>query len=317
MRHGIKICAKIAAARTFVCLEGGASPVLPWPSAFAIRLYFLLSGQTLYREENPSEAAISNRLEWFTLYAMALQNLAIEVTLQILCLVSPNDIAGLQLSSKRLYQIIQYHEDFICKAIAKAHHLMYKCCTSPNAQVDHGFQPLQLLCEQWRRHILIERIVAEIDERDGCIRRSLWHLWDYHEALVSDIQEQTPNNHRAFVRASSADNLVSLISVVRKCSNLLRKVSKPPAGEVQPLASDAIVKSSKSYEWYPDALAEIIITKGVGFTVEAALEKKPQAVEEFLNWTRPHRKSAFLRLCEEQRLKSKIAVLQANALISE
>ncbi|MCJ1438589.1 hypothetical protein MMC27_007979 [Xylographa pallens] len=248
---------------------------------------------------------------------MALQNLSIEVTLQILCLVSPNDIAGIRLSSKRLYQVIQYHEDFICRAIAKAHHLTYKRHTSSNPQIDHGFQPLQLLCEQWRRHILIERIVAEIDEEDSCIRRSLWNLWDYHEALASDIQEQTPNNHRAFVQASSANDLVSLISVIRKCSNLLHKVSKPSAGEVQQLASDATVRGLKSYEWCPDALAEIVITKGVGFTVQAALEKEPQAVEVFLNWTRPHHKSAFLRLWEEQRLKSKIAALQANALTSE
>ena len=158
--------------------------------------------------------------------------------------------------------------------------------------------------------------MAEIDQRDGCTRRSLWNLWDYHEALLSDIQEQTPNNHRAFVQAMGAEDLVSLISAVRKCSNLLHRVSQPDSGEVQQLASDATAKGLKSYEWCPDALAEMVITKGVGFIVGAALEKEPQAVQGFLNWTRPRRKSAFLRLCEEQRFKSKIAALQANALIS-
>ncbi|MCJ1320565.1 hypothetical protein MMC15_005905 [Xylographa vitiligo] len=248
---------------------------------------------------------------------MALHNLSVEVTLQIMCNVTPNDIAGLQLSSRRLYQVIQCHEGFICKAIAKAHHLGHQCRTSPSPLIDHGVQPLQLLCERWRRHLLIERIVAEIDPSDSCIRRSLWDLWDYHEALVSDIREQTPNNHRAFVQAVSADDLVSLVSAVRKCSCLLHKVSKPYLGENRQRASDATVKGLKSYEWCWEALAEIVITKGLDFLVKAALQKEPQAIKEFYNWTRPDGKSAFWRLREEQSLKSKIAALQANALISD
>ncbi|MCJ1285592.1 hypothetical protein MMC26_004933 [Xylographa opegraphella] len=155
--------------------------------------------------------------------------------------------------------------------------------------------------------------MAEIDRRDSGMRRSLWKLWDYHEALTFDIQSQSPKNHRAFVQATSADDLVSLISAVQKCSNLLHKIPKPYPGEAQQWPSNATVKDRKEYEWCPDALAEMVITKGVGFIVKAALEKEPQAVREFFDWTRPHRQSAFLRLCDEQRFKSKIAALQANA----
>ncbi|MCJ1386490.1 hypothetical protein MMC17_009616 [Xylographa soralifera] len=248
---------------------------------------------------------------------MALHNLSTEIILQIMCLVTPNDVAGLRLSSRRLYQVIQCHEGFLCKAIAEAHHLRYPCRASPFSQIDQGLLPLQLLCEQWRRHILIERIVAEIDQRDSCLRRSLWKLWDYHEALLSDIQGQTSDNHRAFVQATSADDLVLLIAAVRKCSNLLRNISKLDSGEIQQWAPGANMMSTKSYEWCSDAPAEMVITRGVQFIVEAALEKEPQAITDFLNWTRPHRKGAFLRLCEEQRLKSKIAALQANALTSD
>ncbi|MCJ1392181.1 hypothetical protein MMC18_005048 [Xylographa bjoerkii] len=245
---------------------------------------------------------------------MALHTLSIETTLHILYLVTPNDIASLRLSSRKLYQVIQCHESFVCKAIAKAHYLRYKCPASSSPQIEQGMQPLQFLREQWRRNVLIERIVAEIAFQDSCTRRSLWNLWDYHEALVSDFQQQTPNNHRAFVQATSADDLVSLISTVRRCGSLLCKVSKPDLEEAQQWVSEATSKGLGSHEWYSHAFAEIVITKGVGFIVEIVLEKEPQAIKEFWNWTRPCGKSAFLRLCEEQRLKCKIAALQANAL---
>ncbi|MCJ1398912.1 hypothetical protein MMC11_002113 [Xylographa trunciseda] len=234
-----------------------------------------------------------------------------------MCLVTPNDVASLQLSSRRLCQVIQCHEGFICTAIAKAYHLKYQCSASPSPQIDQFIHPLRFLCEQWRRHVLIERIVAEIAIGDRRVRRSLWNLWDYHEALVSDVQKPTPTNHRAFVQAKSADELVSLVSTIRKCGGLLCRVSKASSEEVQPWTPDGTLGSLRSYQWYSDVFAELVITKGVGFVVETAIDKEPQAIKEFWNWKRPHHsKSVYLRLGEEQRLKSKIAALQANALTS-
>ena len=248
---------------------------------------------------------------------MALHTLSIEITIQVLCLVTPDDIASLSLSSRRLYEVVKCHENFICKAIAKERHLRYHYPTSSGSPIYQGMQPLQLLCEQWRRHLLIERIVREIAPGDSRVRRDLWNLWDYQEALVFDIQKQTSDNHRAFVQAISVDELVSMMSTVRKCGSLLHTVTKPDPEQLRDLASDAYFKASKGYEWHSDAPAEIVITKGVRFIVETAIEHKPPKIKELWIWKRPYRKSVFTRLCEEQRLKSKIAALQANALISD
>ena len=138
-------------------------------------------------------------------------SLPTEIICLILCRSYPEDLANIQLVSRKLHSTCLEHERFICRGIATYQRILHGSFQNQQRR------PLFVLHEQWRRHLIIESLLPIISPDDGPTRQSLHDMWNYKEASKTDQSSIIIGERQRFVESMSPKDLISLISTIRTC----------------------------------------------------------------------------------------------------
>lgn len=196
---------------------------------------------------------------------------------------------------------------FLCKEIARIQGLQILPNPILVVSLKQGVQSLQLLCMEWQRHQLIERILPHIPSPEERTRRRLELLYDLHRAMKA---VSSPDSYRNLVRSMSADDIETMISAIQLCGELLWNASGPESSHPD---CHGRFKGQGSAGWCSSVFAEVVVVKGIGFVAEVMIERSPTTLNELKDWKMPNGQSTIIRLREEQRWKEKLAILGVNA----
>ena len=244
---------------------------------------------------------------------MAFPLLPTETVLHIFCLVSPDDVTSLRLSTRRFSDIIHTNEQYVCNAIAKATGLDNHIPFPLAVNLGHETWSLKLLQRMWKRKQIVERILPVIARHSLIVKRSLELLWDYHDVLQAESWDTTTDYYRQFVRSTKPEELVALNTTIRSCGDLVLKHIKSIGHQNQQEHSSDHLASLRDVQWRADTLAEIVVVKGLEFIMKIVIEMSLDSLRELEDWTGPRNKPAISRLRDEQKWQSKIALLKENA----
>ncbi|MCJ1485097.1 hypothetical protein MMC06_005270 [Schaereria dolodes] len=242
---------------------------------------------------------------------MPISALPIEILLETLYSLSPNDIANLQLTSSTFYHIIQHHEDNICQKIARSLDL------KPNKFFTVQGSCLQGLRILWQRHQWNDALISRLEPQHEVTSGGLDFLWTYCDAQSLDIQNPTANGYRQLMQMMSIDDLDSLIATARGCAHFLAIIIQSASIEGKATLVD---RGSMEIRYTPsmyNGLLEIVLKRGLHHVAQSIAEQADRVSimsEDLKAWQQHERTGRMAKLREERRWKSKKARLLENAV---
>ena len=236
----------------------------------------------------------------------AFSSLPSEILCSILCHTHPEDLANIQLGSKKLYLTFLYHERIICQSIAT-----HRRIARGTAQ-DQRLRPLFVLRKQWRRHQIVELLLPRISPQDESTRQGLHDLWDYGDAIKIDQDQIASEEHQRFMQSTPAKAFSFMISVTRTCAYLLAEASKDYLDEESHLIWHDQRRVALGLRPKAEAFCEIVLQEGVEFVTKVIVQKSEEAIDKFTRWYKPIGYPAISRLCDEYHHRMEVEKVEKN-----
>lgn len=206
-----------------------------------------------------------------------------EVALIIFSHICPDDLVRLQLVSKSLFQFIQYHEEYLCRAVAEIldprEHLL--------AHTGQRLSPLKTLQIQWNRDKKIKQLLEKASLGESGNREGFYLLSTYHDVLAWDVQNPETVRGPDFIKSASIEDISHLFEAAKTCANELEIRSKPELEEDSHLLWGDQLRALRGLDSTQTAFMEMVMLRGVAFVLKILVHHSAEAMEELTGWYKP------------------------------